>query len=937
MGLRVIKPLLLGFLCRTYRRDGHRLALTGLVGFPFSDPDVPLSEQALWQKIGPLLPKDGVWDEGIPKDRGEVLLNARCHGPGGQVVSSRRVVVRVGPVAKALDVTGDRVWTRERGILRRSDPVPFSSMEIDWTRAYGGPGYAANPVGKGFPGESPEDPLPLPNIETPAHSLLSPADRPAPAGLGPLGLMWSPRSGRIGRYRAGEIGNEPPPLPENSDWTLYNQASPDQWLPGAFEGGEPYRLEGLHPDKDLQEGRLPRIGVKSVVTMKDGSAVEVPLSPETLWLFPDLEIGVMIHRGSIPVASDDAAEVASVLLAAEDPGEDRPVEHYLSVRDRRAGRDPKDLSRFSDVPLLPGRLENDPRARMLDVESHLASTPSTAGEKIGRILEAKKEKIDRALAAIPASEGPSPSGGSPAPQDLLKKALEDGKAKAEKALSAVRNAPAKSLLDLVNEGREHLAALSDPGAFAEAKIREALDRIPPEVLDKANMDRETLLQGLMRKPEAPPKPQGAPGMDRLDALRRKVQALREEAEARAPGGLPPEKRQDFEETLSRIDRSREKLEASGVAEKLSGSLLRTLHYFHPPFPDPERARRGRTQVEEELRRGRTFRNMTLRGADLSGLDLSGCDFSECDLLGADLSGSELSGARFSGAWMAHARLSAARLDRADFSGAGLGCAELSGVRGEGANFEKCVLAGAVFDGCALSEGRFSGAELFQAQFHGASFRKCAFPGAKFMRAGRLPFPSPAAGEESGERLLFREADFSGSDFTKALFMKIDFDRCDFSGAVLSGATFLECAGPETQFAGATLHKTAFPNATDFSRSRFEGADLTMANLRELDLTGADFRGATLTGADASGASLKGARLSGARAVGARFLKADLQYADGRGGDFRQALFLKADLRFADFSFGSLYKAGFTGAQIDGTTLWDRALIGKTVLPGLRPA
>ena len=40
MGLRVVKPLLLGFLCRTYRRQGDRLALTGLVGFSFSDPMV---------------------------------------------------------------------------------------------------------------------------------------------------------------------------------------------------------------------------------------------------------------------------------------------------------------------------------------------------------------------------------------------------------------------------------------------------------------------------------------------------------------------------------------------------------------------------------------------------------------------------------------------------------------------------------------------------------------------------------------------------------------------------------------------------------------------------------------------------------------------------------------------------------------------------------
>ena len=925
--MKVIKPLLLGFLCRTYRRQGDRLALTGLVGFSFSDPEVPLSEQAMWQSIGPLLPKDGVWDEGIPKDRGEVLFVARCHGPGGRAVPSRRVVVRVGPVVKALDVTGDRVFIRERGILRRSDPVPFTSLEIDWTRAYGGPGYAANPVGKGFPVESSQDPLPLPNIENPAFPLLSPDERPAPAGLGAQGLLWSGRSSRIGRYRSDEIGKEPPPLPENSDWTLYNQALPDQWLPGAFEGGEPYRLEGLHPDKDIQEGLLPRIGVRSVVTMKDGSVVEVSLSPETLWLFPDLEIGVMIHRGSLPVASDDASEVDSVLLAALDPGEERPLSHYLSIRDRRASRDPGDMSRFSDAPLLPDRLADDPRARLLDVEYHLASTPSTAGEKIGKILEAKKEKIDRALAAFSESGDSEP----PDSQAPLLKSLAEKKAEVAKTLDAVRNAPPKSLLDLVKEGQERQAAVGDPAAFAEAKVREALDRIPPEVLEKAKMDRESLFQGFMRKPEAPPKPQGPPGADRLAALQLKIQELLAGTEARTPEGIPPEKRREFEEVLSRIDRGREKLESSGIGGMMSDSMVRTLHNFRPPDSDPDRARAGRERVTEGLRGTRSFRNGTFRGADLSGLDLSGCDFSECDLIGADLSGANLAGARFAGAWMAHARLSGAQVERTDFSGAGLGCADLAGVRGTGPKFEKAVLSGAVFSGGVLFEGQFSGAELFAARFDRASLRKCAFAGSKFMRAGRLPFPSPAAGDDSGERLLFRETDFSGSDFTKALFLKADFERCDFSGAVLSGATFLECAGPETLFAGAILHKTAFPNSVDFSRSRFGGADLAMANLRDLDLSGADFRGASLSGADLSGANLSGTRLSGARAVGARFVKADLKSADGRGGDFRQALFLKADLRFADFSHGSLYKAGFTGARIDDSTRWDFALTGKTVL------
>ncbi len=933
MGLRVIKPLLLGFLCRTYRRQGNRLALTGLAGFSFSEPDLPLSEQVLWQTIAPCLPKEGVWDEGIPKDRGEVLLSARCHGPGGQAVSSRRVVVRVGPVAKALDVHGDRVWVRERGILRIGDPVPFTAMPIDWSRAFGGPGYPANPVGVGYWRESPEGPLPLPNIEDPANPVLSPDDHPAPAGLGALGLMWSSRSGRIGRYRAGEIGQEPPELPADSDWTLYNQAPHDQWLPGAFAGGEAFSLEGLHPEKERLEGRLPRIVLRSFATLRDGAFVEVPLAPETLWLFPDLEVGVMIHRGSLPVASDDASEVESVLLAAEDPGEGRLPDHYLGVRNRRTGRDPKDRSRFSDVPLLPARLGDDLRSHMLDVEYHLASTPSTAGEKIGKILEHRKETIDRALAGEPAvGAGESPEG-----QENLRKALEAKRDEVEQALNALCHQPPMSLLDRVKESEARRIPVEDPAAYAEATLREAVGRIPSEVFENANLDRESFLRTLMRQPEAPPKSRGGPGTERLEELREKIEGLLTQEEAQMPGGLPPEKRQALGEDLSRIDRAREKMESSGAGGTLSDSMVRTLHHFRPPDADPERARSGREQVVEGLRHDRLFRGRTLRGADLSGLDLSGCDFSECDLLGADLSGSDLAGARFSGAWLAHARLSGARVDGADLSGAGLGCADLTGIRGTGVNFQKAVLSGAVFDGCVLSEGRFSGAELFQARFHRSALRKCSFPGGKFLRAGRLPFPPSGAGEDLGERILFRETDFSGSDFTKTLFMKVDFHGCDFSGADLSGATFLECAGPETRFSGTILRKASFPNSVDFSRSWFDGADLALANLRGLDLSRSDFRGATLTGTDLSGANLSGVRLSGVRAVGARFMKADLRGADGRGGDFRQGLFLKADLCNVDFSHGSLYGAGFTGAKIDDSTRWDNALTGKTVLSGARPS
>ena len=929
MGMKVIKPLLLGFLSRTYMRGGHRLALSGIVGFSFSEPGVPISEQALWQKMGPFLPKDGVWDEGVPKERGEVLLNARCHGPGGQAIPSRRVSVRVGPVAKVLDVSGDRVFVRERGILRRSPPVPFVSMEIDWAHAYGGPDYAPNPMGKGFPGTEPVDPLPLPNIEDPARPVLSPDDTPPPAGLGPLGLMWSDRASRVGSYRPDEIGHVPPPLPENSLWSVYNQAPEDQWIPGFWEGGEPYVLEGFHPEIDRQEGHLPRIVVRCFATMKEGDSVEVELHPETLWLFPDLELGVMIHRGSLAITSDDVGEVASVLLAAEDPGERRPVDHYLAVRDRRMSLDGRDVNRFSDVPLLPERLADDPRARLLDVEYQLASQSSPVGEKITKILEAKKEDIEEALAKLP----PPPQGASPDNRAMLEKK----KAEIEESLAKTQADSGKSMADLLKESQAKQVGLSDAKALSEAKIREAVNRIPPEVLDKLKMDRETFFQKVSQPPEAPPKPSKDGGAGVMEKFRERLQAKSEEMGARFPKGLPPDQKAMIDEAMSRIDRAVEKAKSTKLEGKMSDALSATLHRFRPPGNNPRRAQEARESVGLARGGSRELRSKVFRGGDFSGLDLSGFDFSECDLIGADFSGSNLSDARFAGAWMAHACLASATIDRTDFTGAALGCADLTGVHGKTPNFERAVLTGAVFTSCDLEEGNFSEADLFGPHFRRSTLKRCLFPGAKFLRIEELPYPSPAAGEDPGEGMVFQEADFSGSDFTKGLFMKIRFVGCNFSGALLSSATFLECAGPNTLFEKAVLHKTAFPLSTDFSRSVFSGADLSRANLRNLDLSGADFRGATLAETDLSESNLSDGCLSGVMARGARFIKAVCLRVDGRGGDFRQALFLNADLRFSDFSHGSLYKAGFTGAKIDETTRWDQALAGKTVLHVLRPA
>lgn len=907
--MKVIKPMMLGLLWRTYQRNGHRLAVTAMVCFPFDTPDRPLTEQAMWTKLGAEFPEDTVWDAGIPKDRGELLLSASGYAPGKIPIDHRRISAQAGSIRKELDLYGDRMWVKKATGWGKTQPQPFLSMPIAYSRSFGGKAYPQNPTGKGF-SETPEDgPVALPNIESPLDPTVSPQSITLPGGLGALDITWSQRYSKTGSYQPGEIGDTPPPLPANADWTLYNQALPDQWLPGFWEGGEPFFLEGLNPDFDRQSGRLPSIKTRTFATLADGSKqsfLEIPMHPETVWLFPHLEIGVVIHRGSMPIQTDDGAEVASLLLAAEDPGDDRPESHYLDFRNRRNARDPDDLSLYGDAPLLPLRLKDDPQANIGNIRHHLSMNQDKNDPRIKKILSRKLEE------AANRGDKVSPSPGSPRTEEAIASLSQ----KIGEIRKDIESAPTETPLEMIDKiisGRSGQETLKQQ---MEQKIREAVSRIPDSHLQKANITREDILST---------QPAQAP--------------LKSDIENALSSGRMKERIRLIEESLPKTDQPEtslgtemEKLRKSTDSlgeklEELSGkakTLIRSVHFFAPPPKDDAKAALLRKKAVDHLSASRDFREFSLRGADLSGLDLSHCDFSESDLIGCDFSGSNLTGSLFQGAWASHVRLCRATLSRSRWDGANIGHADLTGVHGVEASFEKTTLSGATLSDCDLSGSRFNGSDLANASFSRVKAKGCSFPEARFMTVEETQTDEPSG------RLLFEQVDFSGSGFEKSLFMKSGFISVDFSGCNLAGATFLDCSGPSTSFERSNLSKAVFAQSVDFTGCSFRKADLTGANLRGVNVSGSDFQDSILSGTDGSGGNWQNTNLRGVRAIGARFQKSDLRSGNFRSGDFRQAIFLNADLTRADFSRASLYKACFTGSKMDDATT-DQALVGKTTL------
>jgi hypothetical protein len=371
--LKILKPLRLGAMTRVYEVGAQPyLVVTALAFFPLDAPDVLLGEQELWRVLGGALamarpPLDdvevaafdtsaAVLDEGLPKPSAEVLVRGAAFPPGApQPGCTVRVALGAGKrrIDKTLKVFGDRRWD----FLGMSMPEPFSSMPLGWARAFGGPGHAPNPVGRGFAPTRGPDGKPvhwLPNVEHPAHLVKNKGDRPPPASFAPIDASWQARTSKMGTFDQRWLETQYPGLPTDMDLAAFATAPDDQRFDGFLEGGEPFVLENLHPSRARIEGALPRLRAVAFVRRRgDDALVDVPMRLDTVQLFPDRERGLLSFRGLVEVQDDDAHDVTHLMLGAERTDAPRDRAHYEGVFATRIDPEAGAMAAIVDEDLLP--------------------------------------------------------------------------------------------------------------------------------------------------------------------------------------------------------------------------------------------------------------------------------------------------------------------------------------------------------------------------------------------------------------------------------------------------------------------------------------------------------------------------------------------------------------------------------------------------------
>lgn len=873
--MKIIRPLTLGVLQQPYRYRGtHRLAVATLGFFALGrDDERLLIENLQWPKVLKQLPAGQALDHILPKAHAEAMLCGSAHAT--RPVARMQVRLQCGVIDKRIDVIGDRRWERMwYGRVCIRAPKPFTTMPLSPERAYGGEGHD-NPVGTGY--------LPrlwalrmaegaMPNLEVPGKAVVPGRGAFAVAGFAPQPLMQARRRMQAsGTYDRRWLAEDFPGLPRDFDFALYNLSPLDQQFAGRFAGGEAYRLEGVHASGQAIAGTLPSIRPRAYVLDKGrdpGDAREIALACDTVWFFPEVGVGLMVHRGEIEIGDSDALDIAALMVGYDAVDRVRDDAHFRKVFALRLDPETAGLHAFDESQLAPLR---SPRAQ---------AEREAARERARAAAMAKRQAVlDATMAEFWQRSGMSPPPGHVPP-----------KAEPPSLPTLDEEALDSCDFDLVELQAQAKALAAQAKQDADARLaglQASLDARLPEVPPTETKSVEALVQEALERA-------AKPACDLIGETAPLSKPLEEAiAKARAAGSeiIDPKRLDEAEAALARLP----------PLQRVARTASPTPTTLDVPPPDPVADALGALLLS--LLRvgtpvvGRDFAGACLRGADLHGADLREVQLERADLRGACLAGADLS----------KAALTMARLDGADLSVARLSGANLCGSHAPAATF-----AGAVLKGAHAMDAHWSGADLSGAVLDDALLLRIDLSGARL-------------DDTSLERTILMGAKAAhsrwvGTRWSMTVAASADFTGARFDGASLTRSVLMDALLPGSHWQGATLLTVYAGGRADWRGARMSLMRAQKCGWRGSDLRDACLDGATLASCDFGEANLAGATMRGAQLHRSLFMGSTLSRVDATGASFFQALCRKADFRDADLRNAVLVQAEMTEALLDGARL-----------------
>lgn len=928
--MQIIKPLQLTLLNRPFiYKKRFYLSLGAVYGFELTSGK-SLLEQDVWEQISKCEELQ-LLDAALPKHQAEFLIYGCAETPEGDARKELLVDIRVGDLQKSLQVQGAGFWQGLPGFKHQQVEETFNRLPLSAAFSYGGQNYSDNPEGLGHEKtKTPEgeERHPITQLQLLKDLATEPGKPISLAFTGALDLMAPQRQQYAGTYDDAYQAQAMPGLPDDFDFRFCQDALPDQrfdsqHLPTSLS----YSLQHLNADYPQLKGQVPFWQVtawylQTQPNQQEPEIKQLKLLPETLFLLPNQNLGLVLYRGQVLTARDDARDISALMVALEDSKASKSEDHYQDQLRKRS--DQKNAWRFllDTQPLLPDQLTCGmalliESGQMPKLElSQLQKTDELKKEQEAKAQKNLDEAVAQAKAINPDYQAPK-----------LEKPEEPEWQKKVKALeSKILPKKADGSPDLANidfDAMQEIQLVVD-----EAKVYETqkmLDEVIPKLEQLLqNPDLETQHPQIREQIENlinPPLPSW-PRHDlnkQLDAMSLSLKEQQQELEAL---DLPLEQKKALEVQLSQAvnELLTQKEKLGELALQIKETYLMGAEHQNKcaPILSPRELDAHQKAVRTAIEKGRPLPTDDLADMDLSGLNLDGWDFSYCYMEGVNLTGTSLKGARLYKTILVYAELVNTDFTDADLQEANLGSSHIKGSCFAKANLNKVRL-----NRSNLQQVNFNQARMDETQWLDTQVQGCDFTQASMRKLNMI--------EPSWQACHFKQTDLSLGNFVNAC-----FSNCNFEQLIAEGTNFVELIAENTSFYQGQMNNVRFVKGCQLSGSDFREASLKMASFRESQLQGSKFDRANLEQADLelgnfTGASFYRSNLFRANLANVNFTNAYLEDANLMEASLYHARVVQADLRGAN-----LYAANFLYMEY-GETRFDAANLDRTLLQNWRPS
>ena len=316
------EPLAMVVIKAAYAIDIETGALTPLK----KKPDIETADQHEGEPLKSALIATGECSP--PKVGGEFyILDATLTLPNGETPAAEANVAitfsnahanghrQTKPFNKTIRAVGKRQWQGSWVLPSMSKPEPLKPISLTYENAYGGtdpdaaadpkekhPSYLANYAGRGYVADAKRcTGIELPQLET-APFINSPADRPTPAGFGPLPVFWAPRRTEQGTADIEAAKRGGCPYGADAKATLHNVAPLDQRFPTPWQGGEIVTLTNILTG--VQYGKAVNITLPNITPQIDliekGDTKALTAVFDTFWIDAKKNQLYLIYRAAKP-------------------------------------------------------------------------------------------------------------------------------------------------------------------------------------------------------------------------------------------------------------------------------------------------------------------------------------------------------------------------------------------------------------------------------------------------------------------------------------------------------------------------------------------------------------------------------------------------------------------------------------------------------------